>query len=52
MYKTKDGEEIFIIDGHVHLWDASPENIRNIHGKQFIDCFYGYHASLSPPEQL
>ncbi|MDE2329078.1 MAG: amidohydrolase, partial [Rhodospirillales bacterium] len=52
MYTTKDGEEIFIIDGHVHLWDASPENIRNIHGKQFIDCFYGYHASLSPPEQL
>jgi predicted TIM-barrel fold metal-dependent hydrolase len=52
MYKTKDGEEIFIIDGHVHLWDASPENIRNIHGKQFIDCFYGYHSALSPPEQL
>jgi predicted TIM-barrel fold metal-dependent hydrolase len=52
MYKTKDGEEIFIIDGHVHMWDASPENIRNVHGQQFIDCFYGYHASLSPPEHL
>lgn len=52
MYKTKSGEEIFILDGHVHLWDASKENIRNIHGQQFIDCFYGYHASLSPPDKL
>ncbi len=26
MYTTKDGEEVFIIDGHVHLWDASPAN--------------------------
>ena len=24
MFKTKDGEEIFIIDGHVHFWDGSP----------------------------
>lgn len=52
MYKAKDGSEIFIIDGHVHLWDASPENIKNIHGKQFIDCFYGYHSALSPADQL
>ena len=52
MYKAKNGEEIFIVDGHVHNWDASPENIRNIHGKQFIDCFYGYHSALSPPEQV
>jgi predicted TIM-barrel fold metal-dependent hydrolase len=36
----------------VHLWDASPENIKNIHGKQFIDCFYGYHAALSPPDKV
>jgi uncharacterized protein len=52
MYKTKDGEEIFIIDGHVHLWDGSVENQRNIHGKQFIDCFYAYHTGLSPKEWL
>lgn len=26
MYE-KDGEEIFVIDGHVHLWDARQENI-------------------------
>lgn len=52
MYRTADGQEIFVIDGHVHLWDASPENRKNVHGKQFIDCFYGYHTSLSPKDQL
>ncbi len=52
MFKTRDGEEIFIIDGHTHFWDASPENQKNVHGKQFIDCFYGYHSALSPKEQV
>jgi predicted TIM-barrel fold metal-dependent hydrolase len=52
MYKTKDGEEIFIIDGHVHLWDASPANQRNKHGEEFINCFYGYHTALSPKEEV
>ncbi len=47
MYRTKDGEEIFIIDGHVHLWDGSKANQRNVHGSQFIDCFYAYHSNLS-----
>ena len=50
MYRTKDGEEIFIIDGHVHLWDGSKANQRNVHGAQFIDCFYAYHSNLSPPD--
>jgi len=52
MYTTKTGEEIFVIDGHTHFWDGSVENQRNIHGKQFIECFYAYHNALSPPEQL
>jgi predicted TIM-barrel fold metal-dependent hydrolase len=52
MFKTKDGEEIFIIDGHTHFWDGSPANQKNIHGAQFIDCFYGYHTALSPKEQV
>ena len=51
MYKTKDGEEIFILDGHTHFWDGSPENQKNVHGKQFIECFYAYHSNLSPPEK-
>ncbi len=52
MFKTESGDEIFVIDGHTHLWDGSPDNQRNIHGKQFIDCFYGYHMALSPKEQI
>ncbi len=52
MFKTPDGEDVFIIDGHTHFWDGSPENQSNIHGKQFIDCFYAYHTALSPKDKL
>src|SRR6218665_657304 len=52
MYRTKSGEDIFIIDGHVHLWDGSKANLKNEHGQQFIDCFYAYHSNLSPKEDL
>jgi len=51
MYE-KDGELYFIVDGHMHLWDASPENQKNKYGKGFIDCFYAYHSNLSPPEYV
>ena len=50
MFKTQDGDEVFIIDGHVHNWDARKSNIKNLHGQQFIDCFYAYHTNLSPRE--
>src|SRR6218665_773881 len=46
MYRTKSGEDIFIIDGHVHLWDGSKANLKNVHGQQFLDCFYAYHSNL------
>ncbi|GAB3471632.1 amidohydrolase family protein [Kineococcus endophyticus] len=49
---TKDGEKYFILDAHIALWDARPENQRNVHGKQFIDCFYDYHRNLSPASEL
>ncbi|GAA1356944.1 amidohydrolase family protein [Arthrobacter koreensis] len=49
---SKDGENYFIVDAHIALWDARPENQLNIHGKQFIDCFYDYHRNLSPAEEL
>lgn len=52
MFKTPDGKEIFVLDCHTHFWNGSPENQRNVHGKQFIDCFYAYHTGLSPKEQL
>ena len=51
MYE-KDGEKYYIIDGHIHWWDASPENQSNKYGKGFIECFYGYHSALSPEEYL
>ena len=52
MFITPSGEEVFVIDGHTHFWDGSPANQLNIHGKQFIDCFYAYHTSLSPSDML
>ena len=52
MYRTSSGEEIFVVDGHTHFWDAAPANQRNIHGRQFIDCFYAYHTSLSPEAEV
>lgn len=48
MFRTQTGEEIFVVDGHIHLWDGSPENQANRYGKGFIDCFYDYHRNLSP----
>ena len=50
MYR-KDDTSYFIVDAHIALWDARPENQRNIHGRQFIDCFYDYHRNLSPDSE-
>jgi uncharacterized protein len=50
MYRGPDGESYFIVDGHIHNWDASPENQANAYGEGFINCFYDYHRNLSPEE--
>ena len=47
---THNGLDIFVIDGHMHLWDASPENWLNKYGEGWIKCFYGYHNGLSPAD--
>ncbi len=47
----KDGEKYFVVDGHVHFWDATPGN-RNRYGEGFIKCFYDYHRNLSPAEYV
>src|SRR5216683_6324957 len=52
MYRTADGEEIFIVDGHVHFWDGSPGNQRNRYAEGWVECFYNYHKNLSPPEYV
>jgi predicted TIM-barrel fold metal-dependent hydrolase len=49
---SKDGENYYIVDSHVHLWDGRESNLKNVHGKQFIDCFYDYHKNLSPEEEV
>jgi predicted TIM-barrel fold metal-dependent hydrolase len=51
MYE-KDGEKYFVVDGHMHFWDASPENTKNEYGEGWIKCFYDYHANLSPEEYV
>jgi predicted TIM-barrel fold metal-dependent hydrolase len=51
MYE-KNGEKYFVVDSHMHFWDASRENWvegRENLAKGWIDCFYGYHT-LAPPE--
>jgi predicted TIM-barrel fold metal-dependent hydrolase len=48
----KDGERYFIVDGHIHFWDASRANQANKYGTGFINCFYDFHRNLSPPEFL
>ncbi|MWG34514.1 amidohydrolase family protein [Halomarina oriensis] len=50
MYE-QDGEEIFVIDSHLHYWDASEENITHEGGEQFIQCFYDYHTGFTPEER-
>jgi hypothetical protein len=45
MYE-KDGQKYFVIDGHIHFWDARPSNQANRYGEGFINCFYDYHRNL------
>ena len=51
MYE-KDGEKYFVVDGHTHFWDASPENWvagQEQYAKGWIECFHAYQG-LGPPE--
>ena len=47
-----NGERYFVVDAHVHHWNASPENWiagQEEYAKGWIDCFYAYHG-LGPAE--
>ena len=51
MYE-KDGEKYFVMDSHIHFWDASPENWvkgRERYAAGWIENFHGYQ-SLGPPD--
>lgn len=49
---SKNGETYFIVDSHVHAWDATPANQANRYGEGFINCFYDYHRNLSPEDRV
>ena len=47
-----DGEKYFVMDSHIHFWDASPANWVKGHeqyAKGWIECFHAYQ-SLGPPD--
>jgi len=51
MYE-RDGEKYFVVDGHLHFWDASPENWvkgQEQYAKGWIECFHAY-MGLGPEE--
>ncbi len=46
MYE-KDGEQYFVLDSHLHFWDASPENWvpgQEQYAKGWIECFHAYQG--------
>jgi hypothetical protein len=49
---TKDGESYWVVDGHTHLWDASPANWvegKEEYAKGWIECFHAYQR-LGPAD--
>ncbi len=51
MYE-KDGEKYFVLDSHLHFWDASPANWikgQEQYAKGWIECFHAYQ-SLGPAD--
>ena len=51
MYE-RNGEKYFVVDGHCHFWDASPENWvkgQEQYAKGWIECFHAY-MGLGPAE--
>ena len=53
MYTAPDGTAYYVVDGHVHWWDASNANYRNERNADgWIRCFYDYHKNLSPADYV
>ena len=51
MYE-RNGEQYFVVDGHIHFWDASPENWikgQEQYAEGWINCFHAY-MGLAPAE--
>ena len=46
------GEKYFIVDSHLHMWSAGPDNWKpgaEQYAKGWIECFHAY-MGLGPPE--
>jgi hypothetical protein len=41
----KDGEKYFVVDSHMHYWNAAPDNW--VYAKGWIECFHAYQG-LAP----
>jgi uncharacterized protein len=53
MYTAPDGTSYYVVDSHMHWWDASPANWRNEkYADGWIRCFYDYHKNLSPADAV
>jgi hypothetical protein len=51
MYE-RNGDRYFVVDSHIHFWDASPANWvkgQEEYAKGWIECFHAY-MGLGPPE--
>ena len=51
MYE-KNGEKYFVVDSHMHYWNAAPDNWvpgAEQYAKGWIECFHAYQG-LGPPE--
>src|ERR671915_524418 len=49
---SHNGDSFFVVDGHVHFWDASPANWvsgQEQYAKGWIECFHAY-MGLGPEE--
>src|SRR5437667_3190105 len=49
---THNGDSFFVVDGHLHFWDASPANWvsgQEQYAKGWIECFHAY-MGLGPEE--
>ena len=51
MYES-NGERYFVVDGHMHYWNAAPDNWvpgAETYAKGWIECFHAYQG-LGPAE--
>ena len=52
MYE-KDGEKYFVVDTHMHYWNAAPDNWvegAEQYAKGWIECFHGVHGPRAPED--